>query len=299
MGDRNLQDLSNGQKRLTLGAWTSGARKLLLSFALPLFLVAQSQSSTLAQEQAASPDSAETGELTTEQREARTHFAEGVRAAQEQRWSDAAQAFRRSYRLEPRVEALCNMAITYDRWEGHEEDALRAYRSCAAADESGRFAEHAAERSAAIERELLLAEPEPEPVDAPEPAAEPAVPTPVETRPNRALLVGGIASAIVGVGLAAGGAASAISSNNTLDDLRQAHPDGNIVVGSPAAERFATAESQADRARGLYIGAAVAGVASATMLVLAYVFQSEEQPAQLSVVPSRDGLFAALCVDLN
>ncbi len=241
--------------------------------------------------------------ITAEQAQAREHFAEGVRAAQEQRWSDAAQAFRQSYRLEPRVEALCNMAITYDRWDGHEEEALRAYRSCAAADDSGRFAEHAVERSAAIERELLLAEPEPEP--APDPTAEPdpeppaQVPAPVETRPNSALLVGGIASAIVGVGLAAGGAASAVSSNNTLDDLRQAHPDGNIVVGSPAAERFSTAESQADRARGLYIGAAVAGVASATMLVLAYVFQSEEQPAQLSVVPSRDGLFAALRVDLN
>src|SRR5690606_12968448 len=66
-------------------------------------------------------------------------FQAGVEHLREERFEEAADAFRASYQLEPRVATMCNLALSYDRWGEHRSPALHAYRTCARDDESGRF----------------------------------------------------------------------------------------------------------------------------------------------------------------
>ena len=88
-------------------------------------------------------------------------FEEGVAHLRAGHFDEAARAFRASYRIERRVATMCNLAVTYDRWgPDHRAQAIRAYRSCALDDPSGRFSSYAQRRAGELERELALAESE-------------------------------------------------------------------------------------------------------------------------------------------
>lgn len=78
-------------------------------------------------------------------------FRLGVEALEAGRYADAASMFRLSYDMEQRAETICNLATTYDRWSGHDQQALEAYRRCVSEDSSGRFRPHAQTRIRAIQ----------------------------------------------------------------------------------------------------------------------------------------------------
>ncbi len=91
---------------------------------------------------------------TTQAQHARALFAEGVTALQQHDYPGAERDFAESYRRLPRAATQCNLALTYDRWEGHVRQAVDAYRRCAHDDTSGRFRAHAAERAEALQAML-------------------------------------------------------------------------------------------------------------------------------------------------
>jgi hypothetical protein len=96
-------------------------------------------------------------------------FRLGVKALNESRYADAASMFRLSNDMERSVETTCNLALTYDRWAGHDAQAIETYQACAAEDTSGRFRPHAEERIAALRARAL-------PTSAPPVAAPPSAP---------------------------------------------------------------------------------------------------------------------------
>jgi hypothetical protein len=73
-------------------------------------------------------------------------FRRGLEALQEGDYADAASLFRLSYDMERSSATICNLATTYDRWAGHQADAIAAYERCAAEDQLGRFRAEALER---------------------------------------------------------------------------------------------------------------------------------------------------------
>ena len=90
------------------------------------------------------------------QEDARSLFRAGVESLREGEFTDAERAFLASYEIEPRAATLCNLALTYDRWGGHEEQAARAYERCAAEDDTGRYRAHATQRASDIRQALSL-----------------------------------------------------------------------------------------------------------------------------------------------
>lgn len=78
-------------------------------------------------------------------------FRRGVDALRAGQLADAAALFRLSHEMSPRPATLCNLGITYERWSGHEADAIEAYRRCAEADDTGRFRERALAKVRALE----------------------------------------------------------------------------------------------------------------------------------------------------
>jgi hypothetical protein len=100
-------------------------------------------------------------------------FRRGVEALEAGRYADAASLFRLSYSMQPRVEAQCNLGVTFERWAGHDREALEAYDRCAAEDDTGQFRQHAIERSAALRLRLVAAGPRPPAVVAPPALAAP------------------------------------------------------------------------------------------------------------------------------
>jgi hypothetical protein len=96
----------------------------------------------------------------------------GTQALREGRYADAASMFRLSNDMERRVETTCNLAVTYDRWSGHEAQALETYQACAAEDGTGQYRPHAQERIAALRGRLR---PPPAP-QAPPPAVSATAP---------------------------------------------------------------------------------------------------------------------------
>lgn len=77
-------------------------------------------------------------------------FRLGVQALNESRYADAASMFRLSNDMERNVETTCNLALTYERWGGHDAQALETYQACAAEDTTGRFRPHAEARIVAL-----------------------------------------------------------------------------------------------------------------------------------------------------
>lgn len=81
-------------------------------------------------------------------------FRRGVEALQAGEYPEAASLFRLSYDMERRAATQCNLALTYERWGGHDLEALEAYRRCAEDDTDGRYRPRALERAQEIRRRL-------------------------------------------------------------------------------------------------------------------------------------------------
>ncbi|HJL18393.1 MAG TPA: hypothetical protein RMH99_22205 [Sandaracinaceae bacterium LLY-WYZ-13_1] len=211
-------------------------------------------------------------------------FQEGVEHLRAERYAQAVEAFRGSYRLVPRVTTMCNLALTYDRWgPAHHEAAIRAYRTCAAEDESGRFRPHARERITALERELALEGDAPTegtaPPDEPPPDArsEEAPEPPPTTAPyGHELLYGSLGVAGGGALALVVGAILAVDAQDRRDALEAEAPEGRVVRGSPAHERLDAARATADGATAMYVVAAVLGAAAAGLLAVDLVLASNE-----------------------
>ena len=104
-------------------------------------------------------------------------FKRGVEALRAKDYEAASSAFQQSYALSPKAAAMCNLALTYDRWEGHLADAVESYRKCAEDDDSGRFRDHALERAREL-RARLAAMPPPA-------TTPPSILTPPASEPSR------------------------------------------------------------------------------------------------------------------
>ncbi len=240
--------------------------------------------------------------------EAAERFEVGVALLRAGRHEQAAAAFRESYRLEPRVETMCNLALTYDRWgPEHRTQAVRAYRTCATEDGQGRFGPFAQRRVTEIERELVLEEearaeaPADDPPATEEPptsdaqiapgAIPPAASAPGVERPARdhALLYVGIGAGGLALALLVPAIVLAVDSSSTVDQLRvESGPDGELVRGSAAHQRYLDAQSSATAATVLYVGAGIAAAAAATLIVLDLTVASDDAPA-IVLAPSTDG----------
>lgn len=227
---------------------------------------------------------------------AQAAFDEGVEHLRAERFEDAARAFRTSYREAPRVEAMCNLALTYDRWGGHADQALRAYRTCARDDESGRYRGYAERRTAEIERELALAEAtDPEPDEeapalepAPEPAPEPIAPPP---EPDHGLLYAGLG--VGGAGLVTLGVAIALAldASATVDDLvARLGPMPAIVRGSEDHRRLEDAQTAATASTALYVASGVLLAGAAALVIVDLVIAGDADAEHVALVPLGPGI---------
>lgn len=252
------------------------------------------------------------------QEDARSLFRAGVESLREGEFTDAERAFLASYEIEPRAATLCNLALTYDRWGGHEEQAARAYERCAAEDDTGRYRAHATQRASDIRQALSLRQalgsppPEPEAADAPNPFMNDAPPPTepedgeeVEVAEHRApgteppsrshgLLWGGLVSALAGGGLFLGGAVLAGNGRDDLDELDMLTGGGGgdtvlLEPGSPEAQLYRDAERKRTTALGLYVGGAVLVALGATLVVLDVATGQLE--GQVYATPTRGGAF--------
>jgi len=219
-------------------------------------------------------------------------FDEGVVHLREERYEEAARAFRRSYREAPRVETMCNLALTYDRWGDHLMRALSAFRTCARDDETGRYRGYAERRVAELERELALAEQaEPEPEPEPEPVVVEPEPAPaVADEPDHAALWVGVASGGLGLAALGAGIGLAVGSSATVDDLiAQLGPSPTIVRGSEEHDRLQGAQAQADAAVAMYVVSGVLLAASATLIVIDLVTAGASDEPAVSLAPTGSG----------
>lgn len=236
-------------------------------------------------------------------------FDEGVEHLRAERYEEAAAAFRESYRLEPRVATMCNLALTYDRWgSDYRAQAVRAYRACALEDGQGRFGPFALRRAGEIERDLALEEsraaaeprevlvdpPEPEPRVGPEPRE---TPRPAESGPDEGLIIAG--STLVGVAALAlvPAIVLALDAQGTVDALHaELGPSPMIVRGSDAHARLRAAETNATAATALYVGAGVAAAAGITLVLIGVVARGDgehDDAAAFAIVPSGEGVSIA------
>jgi tetratricopeptide (TPR) repeat protein len=242
------------------------------------------------------------------QDDAQAAFDEGVQALRMEQYEQAAAAFQRSYDLEAKAETACNLALTYDRWEGHSEDAIDAYLQCAQDDESGRFRDHALARASALRSERHPAEAEELPPATDEGDAEDegdegdegdgdAEPVPVvehgdapAPRSRTLLFVGG-ATAVVGLALVAGGAIIAGKGRDRIDQLRIDYPDG-VITDPEGAAILDDAETLRSRALGFYVAGGIVAAAGIALAAIDLARGSSDDGVALA--PTRGGAMATL-----
>jgi hypothetical protein len=299
------------------------------------------QASAGSREHPASSDGEPAGPATAEDDSAPTGVAEraallfedGVAALKSGRFDEAARSFEASYALEPRVAALCNLALTYDRWGSHEHQAAEAYRRCSEEDESGRFrqyAEHRAEALGAATGANAAGGAEQEAPVRPEPATEredtepevlaqrrredaaagfapgprpPDRPRADEGQPGRrrAPLYLGLGVAAGAAGAAIAGAVMAVNAGDDLDELQSRYPDGLVTDPSDAMQLQAI-DDDIRRARRLYIAAGILGAAAASLitvdLALRHRARGTEAKARLQLRPRLRGAMITAELDL-
>nr|QWY04654.1 hypothetical protein [uncultured organism] len=223
-------------------------------------------------------------------------FDSGVEQLRDGAFEDAAESFRRAYRLDPRVETMCNLALTYDRWGEHADLALRAYRSCARDDVGGRFRAYAEQRTGEIERELALAATADPDAAAPRDAAAqddpddrlPPAPPPREAD-HTVLYVGlGVAGlALVAMGLGIG---FAVESTAIVEDLEdQLGPMPTVVRGSPEHQRLEEAQLYADVATAMYVLMGSMLAASGAMIIVDLAVAGAANEPSLALGPTLGG----------
>ncbi|MGE0787244.1 MAG: tetratricopeptide repeat protein [Sandaracinaceae bacterium] len=249
----------------------------------------------------ASAARAQDGEVDPVSEQATRRFEEGVVALRAERYQDAAVAFRESYRLDPRVETMCNLALTYDR-SGPENrhQALRAYRTCARDDTTGRYAGYAQQRVGEIERALVLEEQpagsDPDGDASPEESeAAPAedagpvddgpigplepVPETTASEPDHTVMylgfgVAGLAAIAFGVAIGCG-----VESTRLANDLvERLGPMPTIVRGSADHDQLRDAEELADVSNAMYIAGGALTLTSIVMIIVDIAIASAPGP---------------------
>ncbi len=247
-----------------------------------------------------------------EAQDAQDAFDEGVQALRAERYEAAAAAFQRSYELAPKAETACNLALTYDRWEGHSEDAIDAYLQCAQDDESGRFRDHALARASALRSQRQPDEPDelPPPDDGGEGESDggagdggdsthqvPIVEHGEAPPPrSRLLLYLGIAATAVGAAFIVGGAIAAGNGREGVDELVAEFPDRRITNEAGLAKLNAV-EDQRTRALAFYL---TGGIVAAAGLALAAIDLAQgSDDTSVSVAPTFGGAMATLRLDFD
>jgi hypothetical protein len=247
-------------------------------------------------------------------------FRQGVAALREGSYPEAVSLFRLSYDMEVRAATQCNLALAYERWTGHDQEALEAYRRCAEDDREGRFRERALERSQEIRRRLGTSG-EGGGVAAPPPRTGP-------TGPGLAPGPGGAAGASppsgeaggtggrrqglvighpllwtgVAVGLLAlGSFGSAIGLHVWAGDIHRQlsdrYPDRVIARGSADADRLAQGQAVVGGALALYIVGGILAAASTVLISIDLTQAPTEVEATLiGVAPTRGGLALTLAL---
>ena len=248
-------------------------------------------------------------------------FRSAVDALREERFDDAASAFDTSYQLEPRAETACNLALTYDRWPGHEEAAIDAYLRCARDDRSGRFRDHALARASALRAQGAAAPAEdlPSP-QIEEPAVDPpsgaAVDPPSGDRSSlrEAALVGPrVLSATpprrrvgwavgAGVFLVAGatflgiGIAHAGRGRRRVEDILERYPNRVIPDGDEEGWRDVQRVSDdARRARAFYIASGVSAAVAVAFTAIHFTVGTR----RLALAPTFGGAYASATFELR
>lgn len=250
--------------------------------------------------------------------DAQAAFDQGVEALRAERYADAAAAFTRSYELEAKAETACNLALTYDRWEGHSEDAIDAYLQCAQDDETGRFRDHALARASALRSERHPAEAQElppagaeggraegggaeggEPAEATDPDANrvPVVAHPEGPPPrSRTLLVVGSVTAVVGLGLIAAGAVMAGKGRDRVEQLEADYPD-RVITDPEGVAILNDAEALRTRALAFYVAGGVAAAAGVALAAIDLARGSDD--TSFSLAPTRGGAMATLRLQLD
>ncbi|MBO6937426.1 MAG: hypothetical protein JJ863_20805 [Deltaproteobacteria bacterium] len=238
-------------------------------------------------------------------------FDEGVQALRAERYEAAAAAFQRSYELDPKAETACNLALTYDRWEGHSEDAIDAYLQCAQDDDSGRFRDHALSRASALRSQRQPDEPEELPppdgggdgdTDGGEGDGGTTNQVPIvehgEAPPprSRTLLYVGIGAAAVGLAFIVGGAVAAGNGRAGLDELEEEFPD-RVITNEAGVAKLEEVEGQRTRALAFYVTGGI--VAAAGLALAAIDLAKGSDDTSVSVAPTRGGAMATLRLDFD
>lgn len=222
-------------------------------------------------------------------------FDVGVIHLRDERYEEAADAFRQSYRADARVETMCNLALTYDRWGEHRDAALRAYRTCARDDAGGRFRGYAERRVAEIERELAL-EATSDPDEEPDPVLDEETgdglpPPPPPQEPDHAVLYVGLAVgglALVAMGVAIG---TAVESNAIVDDLiARLGPMPVIERGTEDHDQLENARTLGDASTAMYVIMGSMLAASGALIFVDLLVASSNDAPSARLVPAGPGL---------
>lgn len=224
-------------------------------------------------------------------------FRQAVEALRLNQFEVASTAFEASLRIAPQAKTACNLALTYDRWGGHDVRARDAYVRCAELDRGGRFRDHALSRAAALREVIASRPPEPErpdpiivvpdPVDDYQPRpAQPQVVAP----PTRGLLWAGVAFTVAGVAAVGSGAVPSVSASADSDTILLKYPNRRIA---PDDDAYLRLNDDFNRKRNVALGLFVAGGAvvlvGAAFIIADVVRQGNRPPAALVGVAPTDG----------
>ena len=227
--------------------------------------------------------------------EARDLFKEGVAALRADDYPAAARAFGRSHALEPRAATLCNLALTYDRWPGHEREAAGAYEQCAAEDDSGRYREHARARAGILRGDETGTGTGTGAGAGTGTGAGAGAGTDRRSRPLR---TAAIVTASVSAASFVGGLLLVAQAHSDADALERRYGT-EIPAGSPGEDQLDSARRSARVGVALYVVAGALAATSATLLVLDITRKGDRAPgATVRIAPTAGGALVTTTIPL-